>query len=66
MVDNPSVYVKSHPRGAENKPHIEIHFSMTAADQRKAQEKLHEAVTQLSGMIMKNDGKVYPEQQSTS
>jgi molybdenum cofactor synthesis domain-containing protein len=67
MVDNPGVYVKSHPRGAENKPHIEIHFSMTAAtDKGKAQEKLHEAVTQLSGMVLKNGGEAYPEQEGTS
>jgi nicotinamide-nucleotide amidase len=66
MIDNPDVYVKSHPRGAENKPHMEIHFSMTTADEEKAQEKLHKAATQLSDMIMRIDGKVFPEQQVTS
>jgi len=66
MIDNPDVYVKSHPRGAENKPHMEIHFSMTTAEEEKAQEKLHKAVTQLSDMIIKIDGKVFPEQQVSS
>ena len=66
MIDNSAVYVKSHPRGAENKPHLEIHFSMTTADEKKAQEALHKAVTQLSNMIMRIDGKVFPEQQVTS
>jgi nicotinamide-nucleotide amidase len=66
MIDNPNVYVKSHPRGAENKPHMEIHFSMTTADEKKAEETLHKAVTQLSNMIISIDGKVFPEQQVTS
>jgi molybdenum cofactor synthesis domain-containing protein len=66
MVDNPDVYVKSHPRGVENKPHMEIHFSMTAADEEKALERMHKAVTQLSDLITRNDGKVFPEQQVTS
>jgi len=66
MVDNPGVYVKSHPRGEENKPHMEIHFSMTANNEAKAQSELHKAATQLSDMIVRNDGKVFPEQQATS
>ena len=66
MVDNPGVYVKSHPRGVENKPHMEIHFSLTAADEEKAQERMHKAVRQLSDLITRNDGKVFPEQQVTS
>jgi molybdenum cofactor synthesis domain-containing protein len=66
MIDNPGVYVKSHPRGVENKPHMEIHFSMTATDGEKAQERMHKAVTQLSDLIVRNDGKVFPEQQVTS
>ena len=66
MIDNSAVYVKSHPRGAENKPHLEIHFSMTTPDEKKAQETLQKAVTQLSNMIMRIDGKVFPEQQVTS
>jgi nicotinamide-nucleotide amidase len=66
MHDNPEIYVKSHPRGAENKPHMEIHFSMTAADEAKPREKLQKALAQLSDLITRNDGKVFPEQQVTS
>jgi molybdenum cofactor synthesis domain-containing protein len=67
MVNNPGVYVKSHPRGLENKPHMEIHFSLTTAiDEETAQVTIHRAVAQLSDLISRNDGKVFPEQQVTS
>jgi len=66
MIDNPEVYVKSHPRGAENKPHMEIHFSMTTAEEEKDRKTLRKAVIQLSDMITKIDGKVFPEQQVSS
>jgi nicotinamide-nucleotide amidase len=51
MQDNPGIYVKSHPRGAEKKPHLEIHFSLTSTDNETAQERVHKAVTQLSNLI---------------
>jgi nicotinamide-nucleotide amidase len=63
MQDNPGIYIKSHPRGEENKPHIEIHFSTTAGNKHEAQKKLREAITQLSELITKNGGKVFPEKQ---
>jgi nicotinamide-nucleotide amidase len=59
MRGNPGIYVKSHPRGAENKPHIEIHFSMIAVNKQEAQKKLRKAKSQLSGAIEKNNGKVF-------
>ena len=45
MRENPGVYIKSHPRGAENKPNIEIHFSITASDNEKSDKKLQAAAT---------------------
>ena len=51
MQDNPGIYVKSHPRGAEKKPHLEIHFSLTSPDHKTAQERIHTAVTQLTDLI---------------
>jgi len=65
MHENPGIYIKSHPRGAENKPHMEIHFSMTAADEEKSREKLQKAITQLSNLIMRNNGRVFTQQQVT-
>ncbi len=58
MQDNPGVYVKSHPKGRENKPHIEIHVSITASEEEKAEEKLQKVITQLSSEIRKIGGKL--------
>jgi molybdenum cofactor synthesis domain-containing protein len=58
MHDNPGVYIKSHPRGEENKPHMEIHFSSTTKDAEKPEEKLQKAIGQLSSLIEKSSGKV--------
>ncbi len=61
MQDNPPVYVKSHPRGAEHKPHIEIHFSLKVSENEKPREKLEKAANQLTQLIEKNGGKVLIE-----
>jgi nicotinamide-nucleotide amidase len=58
MQDNPGVYIKSHPRGGENMPHIEIHVSITSKEGERPEERLRKAVTQLSGTIGKIGGKV--------
>lgn len=58
MHDNPGVYVKSHPRGRENKPNIEIHLSTTAGEAEKSEEKLQKTMIQLSKAIDKAGGKV--------
>jgi len=61
MHDNPYVYIKSHPRGAEKKPHIEIHMSTTAKDSKIARERFGKAITQLTDLIEKRGGKVKPK-----
>jgi len=58
MRDNPYVYIKSHPRGAEKKPHLEIHFSTTTKDSKTAKDLIGKAIIQLSDLIEKNGGKV--------
>jgi len=58
MQNNPRVYIKSHPKGRENKPHIEIHISITAKEEEKSKEKLQKAIKQLSSEIGKIGGKV--------
>jgi nicotinamide-nucleotide amidase len=58
MQDHPSVYVKSHPKGREDRPHIEIHMSTTADDAEKAEEKLRRAVAQLSSLIGEVGGRI--------
>jgi translation initiation factor 2 alpha subunit (eIF-2alpha) len=58
MHDNPYVYIKSHPKGEEKKPHLEIHFSTTAKDSKTAKHRLEKAITQLSELVQKNNGKI--------
>jgi molybdopterin-biosynthesis enzyme MoeA-like protein len=63
MHDNPDVYVKSHPRGEESKPHMEIHFSIKTKCTEKPEEKLQKATAQLSSLIEKSSGKVFGDKQ---
>jgi len=58
MKDNPDVYVKSHPKGEESNPHIEIHFSTTLGKAERQEERLERAVMQLSGAIKISGGKI--------
>jgi len=58
MHDNLYVYIKSHPKGEEKKPHIEIHFSTTAKDSKTAKNRLGKAVIQLSELIEKSGGRI--------
>jgi len=58
MHDNPWVYIKSHPKGEEGKPHIELHFSTTSKESRTARNRLENAIVQLSEFIEKNGGTI--------
>jgi molybdenum cofactor synthesis domain-containing protein len=63
MNANAGVYIKSHPRGGENKPHMEIHFSITAADSGNIGQKVTNAIRQLSALIRETGGEVFSEKQ---
>jgi molybdopterin-biosynthesis enzyme MoeA-like protein len=58
MHENPYVYIKSHPKGEEKKPHLEIHFSTTAKHSKTAENRLGKAIAHLSELIRKNRGKI--------
>jgi molybdenum cofactor synthesis domain-containing protein len=58
MRENPWVYIKSHPKSEEEKPHIELHFSTTAKDSRIAKARLEKAIIRLSELIEKDGGTV--------
>ncbi|KPV62456.1 MAG: competence damage-inducible protein A [Candidatus Bathyarchaeota archaeon BA1] len=60
MHENPYVYIKSHPRGAEKVPHIELHLSTTAEDSSVAKSRVSKALTQISEMIQTKGGKTKP------
>jgi molybdenum cofactor synthesis domain-containing protein len=62
MREYPEIYIKSHPKGEEKTPHIEIHFSRMAIEQQK-ETRLKEAVGHLSRLIEKNNGKILPKQE---
>jgi molybdopterin-biosynthesis enzyme MoeA-like protein len=58
MRDHPTVYIKSHPKGRENRPHMELHFSASGTPSENPQEQLNKAAVQLCGLIEASGGKV--------
>jgi nicotinamide-nucleotide amidase len=58
MYDNPYVYIKSHPKQEEGKPHIELHFSISGKPAERPQERLNKAATELSILIGQVGGKI--------
>jgi nicotinamide-nucleotide amidase len=58
MADNPPVYIKSHPRGRENKPYMELHLSTTGKSSENPEKTLVKAALQLSALIEKSGGRV--------
>ncbi len=58
MHDNPHVYIKSHPKGAERIPRIEFHLSTTAEDSKVARNRVSKAFAQLSEIIQRKGGKI--------
>jgi nicotinamide-nucleotide amidase len=61
MSGNEGVYIKSHPLGVENKPHIEIHLTIRTKEEKKPMKKLLEAMRQLLSLIETNGGKIIVE-----
>ncbi|MGE5574549.1 MAG: molybdopterin-binding protein [Ignavibacteria bacterium] len=61
MRDNLDVYIKSHPMQTENKPHIELHLTITVSKKQKPQEKLIKAAKELTDLVEKNGGLVTSE-----
>jgi nicotinamide-nucleotide amidase len=60
MHDNPHVYIKSHPRGQERIPHIELHLSTTAEDSATAKNRVSRAIIQITEIIQAKGGKITP------
>jgi nicotinamide-nucleotide amidase len=51
MLSNPYVYIKSHPKGQETIPHIEIHLSTMSNNAQTAKQHLEEAREQIMRLI---------------
>lgn len=62
MGDNEGVYIKSHPMHSENKPHIEIHLTITAKPEQEPTKKLLKAAKELASLIEENGGQLAMEQ----
>ncbi len=60
MHNNPYVYIKSHPKGAERVPRIEFHLSTTAKDSTTARKHVSKALLQLTELIQEKGGKIKP------
>ena len=60
MHDNPYVYIKSHPKGAESIPRIEFHCSATAKKSVVARKHVTKAFVQLYELIEEKGGKIRP------
>ena len=58
MGNNPPVYIKSHPKGTENKPHMELHLSLFGKSSENPEKMLSKAAVQLSSLIEKAGGRV--------
>jgi len=58
MHDNPYVYIKSHPRGQERIPHIELHLSTTAKESTVAKNCIRHTMTQITEEIKAKGGKI--------
>jgi len=58
MHSNPYVYIKSHPKGEEKVPQLELHFSTTAEDPKEARNRISRALIQISELIQGKGGKV--------
>jgi nicotinamide-nucleotide amidase len=61
MSDNLGVYVKSHPMRTENKPHLELHLTITASKEQNPEGKLLKVAKELADLIEENDGLVTVE-----
>jgi nicotinamide-nucleotide amidase len=58
MHSNPRVYIKSHPKGRENRPHMELHLSTTGKPVDTPEERLKKASVELSALIAEAGGGV--------
>ncbi len=59
MTDEPQVYIKSHPLGVENRPHIEIHMTISEKREEAPAEKLAKVKIKLANLIEQNGGKAF-------
>jgi nicotinamide-nucleotide amidase len=57
MADNLQVYIKSHPKGKENKPYMELHLSISGRSAENPEKTLSKSAVELSALIEKAGGR---------
>jgi len=65
MHDNPFVYIKSHPKSREIKPHMELHLSTTGKLSENPDKRLSKTALELAGLIEKAGGEVIKTETET-
>jgi molybdopterin-biosynthesis enzyme MoeA-like protein len=61
MKENAGVYIKSHPIRSENKPHLELHFTICSDQKNNPSEKLGKAAKEITTLIESSGGGVVVE-----
>ncbi len=62
----PSVYIKSHPKSVEEKPWIEMYFSVFHRDEASAKNMVSEVAKKLADLIEENYGQVVYSRESSA
>ena len=62
MHENPLVYIKSHPKGSESNPILELHLSTTAKNVATAKQLVGKVLVQLTTMVEVAGGTTEAEQ----
>lgn len=62
MAKWPKVYIKSHPRGVEagGRPFIELHFSISSSDPKRAEKILLDAMRDLANRLKNSGARIGP------
>jgi nicotinamide-nucleotide amidase len=58
MHDNPCVYIKSHPRGQERIPHIELHLSTMTKDSTTSRDRVNRVIIQITDAVQVKGGRI--------
>ena len=57
MQNHPSIYIKSHPIGAEPEISIELHLTTNSLSRETAEKETQQAIEEISALIFKRGGK---------
>jgi nicotinamide-nucleotide amidase len=64
MKDNPGIYIKSHPMTSDDRPRVELHFTMVGTEAASPDNLLALAAKQLTALIKANAGTIQEQTQT--